>query len=172
MRTRPLNWGFIQFHVVRCLAAAGMVALLTTILFLLRSELGTPVVALLYLLPVGLAALLWGLPAALTAAVGAFLTFNYFFIPPYSSLAVHTPSDLLALLTFLVVATVISQLMGRARGREADAKARERDAVHLYELTLALAGLTTREAIAHALAGQLQTKEASTNSVNAPRAAK
>jgi len=153
---RSLDWASIQLFLLACLGVAGMVAALTAALYLLRDQLGTPVVALLYLLPVGLSTLLWGLPAGLAAAVGAFLAFNYFFIRPYYSLAVHTPSDLLALLTFLVVAALISQLMGRARAREAEAEAREHEAVHLYELSLALAGQSTPEAIARTVADHLQ----------------
>jgi two-component system sensor histidine kinase KdpD len=134
-----------------------MTAMLTAPLYLLSDDLslGTPVVALLYLLPVSLSAVLWGLAAALTAAVSAFLAFNYFFIPPLYSLAVHTPSDLLALVTFFVVAILISQLMGRTRARQAEALAREHEAVYLYELSLALAGLTTPEAIARTVAEHL-----------------
>jgi two-component system sensor histidine kinase KdpD len=157
MRARWVpDWALIQLFLLACLGVAGMIAALTTVLYLLRGVLGTPVVALLYLIPVGLGSLLWGLPAGLTAAVGAFLAFNYFFIPPYNSLAVHTPSDLLALLTFLVVAALISQLMGRARAREAEAEAREHEAVHLYELSLALAGQSTPEGIARIVADHLQ----------------
>jgi two-component system sensor histidine kinase KdpD len=153
---RPLDWRSIQFFLLMCLGVVGMVVALTAALFLLRDALGTPVVALLYLLPVGLSALVWGLPAGLAAAVGAFLAFNYYFIPPYYSLAVHVPSDLLALVTFLVVAALISQLMGRARVREAEAESREREAVHLYELSLALAGQSTPESIAHTVADHLK----------------
>ncbi len=133
-----------------------MVVTLTAVLFVLRDVLGTPVVGLLYLLPVGLSAVLWGLPAGLAAAVDSFLAFNYYFIPPYYSLAVHKASDLLALLTFFIVAAVIGQLMGRARAREAQAEAREREAVHLYELSLALAGQSTPEGIARIVADHLQ----------------
>jgi two-component system, OmpR family, sensor histidine kinase KdpD len=154
-RQSALNWASLQFVLLTCLGAAAIITGLTTVLFLVRAQLGTPVVALLYLLPVGLSALLWGLPAGLTAASGAFLAFNYFFIPPYYSLAVHTPSDLLALVTFFVVATTISQLMGRARARQSEAQAREHDAVHLYELSLALAGQATPEAIARVVADHL-----------------
>jgi two-component system sensor histidine kinase KdpD len=157
MRPRRLpDWTLIQLFLLTCLGVAGMIAVLTAVLYLLRDVLGTPVVALLYLLPVGLSALLWGLAAGLASAVGAFLAFNYFFIRPYYSLAVHTPSDLLALLTFWVVAALISQLMGRARAREAEAEAREHEAVHLYELSLALAGQSTPEGIARILADHLQ----------------
>ena len=157
MRLRqPPDWRSIQHLVLTCLGAVGMVAALTVALFLARDALGTPVAALLYLLPVGLSAVLWGLPAALTSAVCAFLAFNYFFLPPYYSLAVHQASDLLALLTFFIVATLISQLMGRARAREAQAEAREREAVHLYELSLALAGQSTPEAYARTVADHLQ----------------
>ncbi|MBI4770954.1 MAG: DUF4118 domain-containing protein, partial [Chloroflexi bacterium] len=128
----------------------------TAALNLLRGSLNTPVIALLYLLPVGLSTTLWGLGAGITASFCAFLAFNYFFIPPYYTLTVHQTQDLLALLVFLIVAVVISQLMGRIQSSLDEAQAREREATHLYELSVALGGLRSEEDIARTLAASLQ----------------
>lgn len=95
------------------------IAATTAVLHLLRNALDTPLIALLYLLPVGMSASIWGLGAGIIAALAAFLTFNYFFIPPFFTLIVHSPSDLVVLLVFLIVAVVISQLVGRARAGQA-----------------------------------------------------
>ena len=91
----------------------------TALLHLLRNALDTPLIGLLYLLPVGASASLWGLGAGIIAALAAFLSFNYFFIIPFFTLIVHSPSDLVVLFVFLVVAVVISQLVGRARAGQA-----------------------------------------------------
>jgi two-component system sensor histidine kinase KdpD len=83
--------------------------------------------------------------------LSAFLTFNFFFITPYYTLAVHQAQDVLALMVFLFVAVVISQLLGQSKAGTAAATAREREATRLYELSTALAGLQDSQAIARTL---------------------
>lgn len=132
------------------------VALTTGVLYFLSDSLDTPIVALLYLLPVVLSTALWGLGPGITASFCAFLAFNYFFIPPYYTFVVHRTQDVLALVVFFIVAVVISQLVGRAKASLAEAHARERETTHLYELSMALAGLRTEDPIARAIAERLQ----------------
>lgn len=113
----------------------------TLILYSLRQSIGSPVIALLYLLPVVLSAALWGRWAAVTTALYAFFGFNYFFIKPLYTFTVHQPQDLLALIVFLIVAVVISQSISQARSGLEAANARERELTHLYDLTTSLMGL-------------------------------
>jgi two-component system sensor histidine kinase KdpD len=134
------------------LFAALTILLTTAVLDLLKDLLSVSVVALLFFLPVGLSTMLWGLAPGIFTSIVAFLSLNYFFIPPYYSFRVHQTQDLLALLVFLVVAIVINQLMGRARSSLAEATAREREANWLYELSTALAGLIDYRLIAKTLA--------------------
>ena len=115
MRRSSFTADFLFHYVPAFLSIAGT----TTLLHLLRNTLDTPLIALLYLLPVGASASIWGLGAGIIAALAAFLTFNYFFIPPFFTLIVHSPSDLVVLFVFLIVAVVISQLVGRARAGQA-----------------------------------------------------
>ncbi|MBL8093339.1 MAG: DUF4118 domain-containing protein [Anaerolineales bacterium] len=134
-----------------------VIALATAVMQPLRDFLGAPIVALLYLLPIVLTTWIWGLGAGIAASFCAFLGFNYFFIAPYFSLSVHRVQDLLALLVFSVVAVVISQLVGRARASLAQAQAREREATHLYELSVALAGLQNQDAITSVIEARAQS---------------
>ena len=90
-----------------------LITLTTTIFFALRDELDTTLIALLYLIPLGLITAFWGLGPGITSALVTFLTFNYFFIPPYYTFAVHRSTDVVILVIFLIVAIVISQLVGR-----------------------------------------------------------
>src|SRR3972149_4390179 len=93
------------FYVLAILAIAST----TFGLSLLRGSLSTPIIALLFLLPVAASAM-GGLGPGLAAAVCAFLAFNYFFIPPLYTFTVHQTQDILFLIVFLVVAAVIGQL--------------------------------------------------------------
>jgi len=140
----------------RYLLAWGFIALITAILFALRETLNTALVALLYLIPLGLITAFWGLGPGITSAFLTFLTFNYFFIQPYYNFTVHRPTDVVILVIFLIVAIVISQLVGRMQASLAAATAREREATQLYELSTALAGLHDRHTIAEILAKQVQ----------------
>ncbi len=56
---------------------------------------------------------------------------------------------------FLVVAVVISQLVGRLQASLLAATARERESTQLYELSIALTGLHNEQAIAQILAKQV-----------------
>ena len=142
---------------LRYVFATLAIGLTTGLLYLWRSSLGTPLMALLYLLPVGLSTAFWGLGPGVLTAVWAFLAFNYFFIDPKLTLVVHRTEDTLVLLVFLVVAVVISQLVGRAQAGLAAARAREREATRLYELSTALAGLLDVQAIGRTLCEQVRS---------------
>ena len=57
-----------------------LIAAITALFVALRGVLETTLVALLYLIPLGLITAYWGLGPGLTSALITFLTFNYFFI--------------------------------------------------------------------------------------------
>jgi two-component system sensor histidine kinase KdpD len=133
-----------------------LIASITSIFFSLRDVLDTTLIVLLYLIPLGMITTIWGLGPGITSALITFLTINYFFIEPYYTLTVHQPTDVVILIVFLIVAVVISQLVGRAQAGLAAATAREREATQLYELSTALTGLHDDHAIAQILAKQVQ----------------
>lgn len=147
----------VRKQLLPALYSGLFIAGLTAVLLPLRELIDRSTMALVYLLPVGLSTALWGLaPGALTA-VCAFLAFNYFFLPPFGTLSVRHSQDVIILGAFFIVAVVISQLVGRARAGMAAARAREREATQLYELSTALAGARSEAAIAHITAEQLHT---------------
>ena len=137
--------------------AFGILAFVTGVLFILRDILDTTIIALIYLIPLGIITARWGLATGITSAVITFFLFNYFFIPPYYTLSVHRPIDVVILIIFLIVAVVISQLVARAQAGLAAATAREREATQLYELSIALAGLPDDYAIGQILVKQIRT---------------
>jgi two-component system sensor histidine kinase KdpD len=94
---------------------------LTFLLTSVRDSLGVQNAMLLYLLfVVGIATLGGAIPATV-ASVGAFLLLNWYFAPPIHTFTISNSRDVLALVSFLVVAGVISALVDLATRRRDDA---------------------------------------------------
>jgi two-component system sensor histidine kinase KdpD len=144
-------------RVLEYIFSVGMIVLITLLFFALRGALDTSLIALLLLIPVGLSTAIWGLGPGITAALSAFLGFNFFFISPYYTFTVHRPEDVVVLVVFLTVAVVMSQLVGRARAGMTAATAREQEATQLYQLSTVLAGLQDHQAVARMLAEQVES---------------
>lgn len=155
MRQRLLR-RFRTFPGLEYLLAILVTGLFTLIFLPFRSAGGQDhtILSQLYLLPVVLCSVLWGLGPGALVAVLSFLALNYFFVQPYYTLFVHQTQDLLVLLVFLGVSITIGQLVGRVSKSLAESHAREHEAIHLYELTMHLAGLQSEQDIVAALAEQ------------------
>jgi two-component system sensor histidine kinase KdpD len=147
-------------RLLRYFQAVAVVVVSTAVLYLLQASLVPSLVALLYLLPVVISTIFWGLGPGITAAIAAFLAFNFYFIEPYYTFNVQQSQDELALFIFLMVAAVITNLVARTQTRAqtslAEARAREYEATHLYELSTSLVGLREQEAIARILAEHIR----------------
>jgi two-component system, OmpR family, sensor histidine kinase KdpD len=107
-------------------------ALLTVGLLPFRSEITPATPGLLYVLLVGVVAVLGGRVVALLVAVGAVLCFGVFFIPPFGSLRVQFAEDVVALVVFTVVALAVGTLVGREAARRRQAELREQEVVALH----------------------------------------
>ncbi len=155
MRIRPIH-RFRNIPGLKYLLAILVTALFTLIFLPFRTESGQDhtVLSLLYLLPVVISSVLWGLGPGALVALLSFLVLNYFFVAPFYTLFVHHTQDLLVLIVFLIVSITIGQLVGRVSRSLAETSARERDAIHLYELIMHLAGLQDEHEIVSALAEQ------------------
>jgi K+-sensing histidine kinase KdpD len=138
----------------RSVTAASVILLLTVPFFLLgRQVLGEAVIAMLYLAAVAWSTSRWGQLPGICAAITATLTFNFFFIPPLFTFAVGALEGWLVLSIFLGVAILV---VGRVQDALTKARLSERDAQLMYEMSMSLAGLRTRQAVLHALAWRLQ----------------
>ncbi len=106
-------------------------------------------IALVYLVPVAWSANRWGQLPGISAALTAALAFDFLFIPPFYTFAVARLEGWLVLAIFLGVAIVVVE-----RIQASLTKARE--AVFMYEMSAALCGQRTPEAVAYAVARQIQ----------------
>lgn len=89
--------------------------MVTALMVGVRSRLDRVDVTLAYLLVVQLASARGGRPLGIALAVLAFLTFNWFFLPPYGTLVLADPLDWLVLAAFLATSAVSAELLYRAQ---------------------------------------------------------
>jgi two-component system sensor histidine kinase KdpD len=90
----------------------------SVLMLTVRTRLDKAHVALAFLLVVLGGSSAGGRALGLTLAASAFLSFNFFFLPPYNTLVIGDPLDWLVLFTFLVTGIVGAQLLENQR-REA-----------------------------------------------------
>jgi two-component system sensor histidine kinase KdpD len=151
---KKLNVAISPEILLNCLLGVTSVAALTGVMWLIgRPTLGEAVIALLYLVPIAYSTTRWGQASGIFAAVGAALAFDYFFIPPFYTFNIGSLEGWLVLVIFLAVAILI---VGRIQFGLSQARQREREAIFMYELSSALAGLRSQEAIARILANHMQ----------------
>ncbi len=93
-----------------------------------------PNISILYLFVVLGLASTFGLYAAVSTSIVAFLSFDYFIVPPLYTFTIDRWEEWIALFVFLATALFTSQLTAIARRRTKQAERREREAKILYEL--------------------------------------
>src|SRR6266480_956801 len=111
--------------------------LVTGILYFFQLYPRIPNISLLYLLVILTLASTRGLYAAILASIIAFLSFDYFLVPPYYTFTIAKFDEWLALFVFLVTAIITSQLASALRHRAEQARLREHETRILYELVRA-----------------------------------
>jgi two-component system sensor histidine kinase KdpD len=114
-----------------------------------------PNISMVFLLAVLFSAVSFGMRLAVYASVVSFLAYDFFFIEPLYTFQITEPSELLSLITFLIVAIVTSALAGRIRDQAAAATERMIATTRLYEFTWKLSGLTSMDAVADGAAGEI-----------------
>jgi two-component system sensor histidine kinase KdpD len=127
--------------------AASAVIVATLLMLTVRDTLGILNVALIYLLICFVLSLTAGAGPAAFAAIFSFLTYDYFFIPPYHTFTIGRADHVLALFVYLGVAIVTAQLVARVQARTAEAIREQRRTTLLYELNAALIGDVTLDQI-------------------------
>jgi two-component system sensor histidine kinase KdpD len=91
------------------------VALVTGGVFALRPVAPVLSLGVLYVVAVVAVAVLYGLAYAIPVSVASMLTFNFLFLPPVHTLALHDSANWVALAVYIAVAVVVSELATRSR---------------------------------------------------------
>ncbi|PSJ56695.1 sensor histidine kinase [Kumtagia ephedrae] len=123
--------------------------------FLLDQFLDVRNIALVFLMAVLTSAVTVGLwPALYTSLVSA-TVFNFFFLQPLYTLDIRDPESVIALVFFLVVALVASNLTARVQRQAAAARQRARATEDLYLFSRKLAGTGTLDDVLWATVFQI-----------------
>ncbi|RZM05600.1 MAG: DUF4118 domain-containing protein, partial [Sphingomonas sp.] len=112
-RRAAAAWGSPTGYAVTAALVAAVTAIASALFHIL--DLGN--VALLYLLPVMVAASLFGLRTGLFAGIASSLAYNFFFLPPVGTLSVSNPENVISVFVLLGVAIATSQLTSRVRAQ-------------------------------------------------------
>ena len=112
--------------------------LLTVLLVWIPHHGGLALTVPLYLLATVIVSLVGGLVPAVVAAVVSSLLVNWFFTPPYGTLAIADPSNALAVGVFVAVAVIVALLVHTITRRTDAALAAQAEAAALAELTRGL----------------------------------
>jgi two-component system sensor histidine kinase KdpD len=120
-------------------AAIAVVALCTAVAWAMFPYVGLSNLIMVYLLGTVAVATRSSRGPTVLASVLSVATFDFFFVPPYFSFAVHDTQYLITFGVMLVVALVISGLTVRTRTQALAARERERRTAALYAMSRELA---------------------------------
>ena len=122
-----------QSYLIDSLLAVGGALAVTGIIYAFHLYPTIPNISIVYLLVILALATTRGRYAALVAAVVAFVSFDFFLVPPFYSFTISRGEEWIALFVFLVTALIASQLATVTRQSVEQARLREREARILYE---------------------------------------
>ncbi|HEU4881373.1 MAG TPA: ATP-binding protein [Longimicrobium sp.] len=132
-------------------------ATFTAALVTVRPHLDKAHVALAYLLLVLAASARGSRAHGIALALLSFLCFNFFFLAPYGTFAIHETLDWLVLFSYLAVATVATQLLYRARREAEEAGRRAAEIDRLSTLGAETLNAGRADEALHAIAEVIRT---------------
>lgn len=118
-------------------ALLGSIAAIAFVTVGLRAlpDISPTTVALAFLLIVLGAATVGRLRVAIVASMVSMLALNFFFLPPVGRFTIADPQNWIALVAFLIVAVIASNLSAAAQDRTREAIARRNEVTRLFDLT-------------------------------------
>lgn len=128
MQTRPRE-------LARLFAGLGLIGVVTLIYVRVLHVENAAIVSTTFLLVVLVMAATSRRWVAVTTSLGAVLCFNFFFLPPVHTFTIADPQNLLALIAFLAVSLVGSNLSAGVRARTEEAVARRNELTRLFDLS-------------------------------------
>ena len=142
--------------VLRLVAVAVASLAVATLAVSLLESFGLTNASAIYLAAVVATAFVAGTWGAIVAAVAAFLLYDFLFVLPLYTLTVDDPAEWLNLVVLLFVGIVVGQLVAIQRSRTEIAKAREREARALFQVSRALATRESTPAVLPVIVGILR----------------
>jgi two-component system, OmpR family, sensor histidine kinase KdpD len=137
------------------LMSLGLVAFATAALSVFVKIFPIEHITIVYLIPVLISSVRWGLVPGLVAALSSILAADFFFYLPYYSFWIHDPLEIVELLLFAFVSVVTSHLAAKLRHEAELTRQREQKFHELYDFAKRLAASYTPNAIYSAIQDHL-----------------
>ncbi|MDP9701969.1 DUF4118 domain-containing protein [Paenibacillus polysaccharolyticus] len=112
-------------------------------------------VALVYLFPILISAVYWGMGPAVYAATLSVVMFDFFFVPPYLSFTIEDLRYLISFGVYLAVAVMTASLAGRLRQQLDRVKSREATTNALYDLSRQITAITNLDTLLDNMTSQI-----------------
>ncbi len=132
-------------------AAVLGIALASGIIALIQQAVHIANISLVYLLVVLWLATAFGWGPAFVASVLAFLSYDFFFIPPFYRLTVDDPTEWVSLFALLITALVLGQLTALVQAQAREARESQHRTATLYALAQLISSATDQQALQDAL---------------------
>jgi two-component system sensor histidine kinase KdpD len=142
------------FDAIPYVVATAAVAVALGIDELIHPIVGIENVDLVFMTAIVAVAVRYGLLPSLFASIIASLCYNFFFLPPIYTFTITDPTNLAALLIFIVMAVLVSNVAARVRTQAMAAIDRARTTEALYAFSRKLAGVGTLDDVLWATAYQ------------------
>ena len=133
---RPVEW--LAYGI-----ATAVVAVALGLGLVLQQYLAAANISIVFLTAVLIVAARHGLLPSLYASLLGVLAYNFFFLPPYYTLTVADPENVLALVAFLVAAVIASNLAAGTRAQAVTARSRALVTEELLAFSRKLSGVAT-----------------------------
>jgi two-component system, OmpR family, sensor histidine kinase KdpD len=121
----------------------------------LRAHLSLATIALVFVIPVVAGVVIGGRPAGLVSVAGGFLVYNLAFIPPYWTLAIDQAQHWAALVAYVIIMLLVTEVLVRLEEARAAAQTREANAQHLFEMSEVLLGDKSIPELAEAIVQEM-----------------
>ncbi|WP_434748449.1 ATP-binding protein [Paenibacillus amylolyticus] len=131
------------------------IILLTVLLHIIGMSDDWVNVALVYLFPILISAVYWGMGPAVYAATLSVVMFDFFFVPPYLSFTVEDLRYLISFAVYLAVAIMTANLAGRLRQQLDRVKSREATTNALYDLSRQITAITDLDTLLDNMTSQI-----------------
>ncbi len=138
--------------------AIASLAAATAAVAVLQGYIGVPNASAVYLAAVVAIAFVAGTWGAVIAAVASFLLYDFLFVHPVYTFTVADPGEWLNLVLLLFVGIVVGQLVALQRSRTEVARAREREARALFQISRELATRESTPAVLPRIADTLKSE--------------
>lgn len=148
---------FLQSSLGKYLSSAGIISIVSLILFYLHLHIGYQAISLLFLLVISLLPLMnFGPGPIFLAAVMSAFIWNFFFIPPSFTLRIGKVEDVLMFIMYFIIASVLGLLISRIRTQQVLINQREKRTASLYNLAKELSSAKSMDDIVSCSIKQLK----------------